>query len=84
MLNKPVFLALALTMFLGLFFLLIQFMEYTYAGFSLYSGNFGALFYVLTGFHGFHVIFGRLFLLSSLLGVSGFCLDSHISFQCSA
>jgi cytochrome c oxidase subunit III len=47
-----------LTILLGAIFLGGQAWEYTHAGFGLSSGVLGSVFFVLTGFHGFHVIVG--------------------------
>lgn len=48
---------------LGLLFLFFQWVEYASLSFNISSGVFGGLFYLLTGFHGFHVLIG-LYLLS--------------------
>ncbi len=52
-----------LTILLGAIFLGGQAWEYTHAGFGLSSGVLGSVFFVLTGFHGFHVLIGLVFLL---------------------
>ena len=53
---------LALTVFLGFCFSLLQVYEYQHAKFN-FSGNiYGSVFYMATGFHGFHVIIGTIFL----------------------
>ena len=53
---------LALTVALGAAFTLCQAWEYAHADFSLSSGMFGSTFFMATGFHGFHVIIGTIFL----------------------
>ena len=54
--------ALAITVVLGFSFSLLQIYEYHHAKFD-FSGNiYGAVFYMATGFHGFHVIIGTIFL----------------------
>src|SRR5690606_29617129 len=54
---------LALTVALGALFTCVQILEYTQAGFP-YSGNlYGATFFMATGFHGFHVLIGTIFLI---------------------
>src|SRR5688572_28427778 len=51
-----------LTVALGLLFTFVQALEYSRAGFS-FSGNiYGATFFMATGFHGFHVVIGTIFL----------------------
>lgn len=46
--------SLLLTTFLGFFFLIFQAVEYTFASFSMNDGIYGSLFFICTGFHGFH------------------------------
>ncbi|SHO60011.1 cytochrome c oxidase subunit 3 [Pseudoxanthobacter soli DSM 19599] len=58
---------LALTVMLGLMFSMVQGLEYSEATFA-YSGNiYGATFFMATGFHGFHVIVGTIFLAICLI-----------------
>ncbi|MFN9646188.1 MAG: heme-copper oxidase subunit III [Cyanobacteriota bacterium] len=49
-----------LTMAMGTFFVVGQAIEWRHLAFGLGSGVFGATFYLLTGFHGLHVITGLL------------------------
>ena len=49
---------LGLTLLLGGIFLLIQGYEFSTNGFGLDAGVFGSTFYILTGFHGAHVLAG--------------------------
>ena len=49
-----------LTMLMGSYFVYGQYVEWSELSFSLSSGVFGSLFYLLTGFHGLHVITGIL------------------------
>ncbi len=58
---------LLLTIALGVLFSFVQAYEYAHAHFA-FSGNiFGATFFMATGFHGFHVIVGSIFLIVCLL-----------------
>nr|YP_214846.1 cytochrome c oxidase subunit III [Leptorhynchoides thecatus]AAT64943.1 cytochrome c oxidase subunit III [Leptorhynchoides thecatus] len=57
---------LVLTLFLGYLFLLVQKGEWLNSNLSWGDGVFGSFFYMITGFHGLHVLMG-LFLLSFLL-----------------
>lgn len=60
------FKALVLTCALGIIFTSFQVYEYIHAihlGLTLTSGVFGSAFYMATGFHGFHVLVGTLFLI---------------------
>ena len=56
-----------LTVLLGIVFLLVQGYEYAHAysdmNLKLTSGAYGSTFFMLTGFHGFHVFLGMLMLL---------------------
>jgi cytochrome c oxidase subunit 3 len=51
---------LRLTLLLGGTFIVIQGYEFATNGFGLGSGTFGSTFYILTGFHGAHVLAGVL------------------------
>lgn len=58
---------LIITIFLGLVFSLLQYQEYVGAIFTIRDSTFGCSFFMLTGFHGIHVIIGTVFLLTSFL-----------------
>ena len=64
---------LAATVMLGSLFLGNQAWEYAEAPFSISSHAYGSLFYLLTGFHGLHVIGGLLFMgaVAGVIGGSG-------------
>ena len=49
-----------ITMLMGIYFVYGQYVEWSELTFSLQSGVFGGMFYLLTGFHGLHVITGIL------------------------
>lgn len=49
---------LGLTLLLGGTFIAVQMFEFATNGFGLSSGTFGSTFYILTGFHGAHVLAG--------------------------
>lgn len=53
---------LIFTFVLGLSFTLFQVIEYTNLFFSIRDGFIGSIFFLLTGFHGIHVIVGRVYL----------------------
>jgi len=54
------------TVLYGLLFTLIQGYEYCFTEYSIDDGIFGSVFFLLTGFHGFHVIIGTIFLIVCL------------------
>jgi cytochrome c oxidase subunit 3 len=77
---------LALTIALGVTFTLVQILEYSTAGFQ-YSGNlYGATFFMATGFHGFHVIIGTIFLIVCLIraNLGQFSPQKHLGFEFAA
>jgi cytochrome c oxidase subunit 3 len=51
------------TILLGLIFTVFQGYEYMTAPFTISDGIYGSVFYMATGFHGFHVLVGTLFIL---------------------
>ncbi len=82
---------LAVTVVLGMLFLVLQVMEYREAyqhfGLTLNSGTYGSTFFMLTGFHGFHVFMGMTMLLIQLLrSVVGkqFTATDHFGFEASS
>ena len=78
--------ALAITVFLGFFFLGFQIYEYTHATFPFDEGAFSSTFYMATGFHGFHVFVGSVFLAVCLLRqMKGhFTPKKHFGFEAAA
>jgi len=82
---------LTITVALGVVFLFVQVYEYyeAYAhfGLTLNSGIYGSTFFMLTGFHGFHVFMGMTMLLIQLLrSVRGrhFDAEDHFGFEASS
>jgi len=78
---------LALTIILGAIFLTLQAIEYSHAyselNLKLTSGVFGSTFFMLTGFHGFHVTLGVTMLIVILFrSVAGhFTPERHFGFE---
>jgi cytochrome c oxidase subunit 3 len=78
---------LALTVLLGLCFTTFQAIEYGHAPFSFVGGGiYPSVFFMATGFHGFHVIVGTCFLLvCTLRAVRGdFSAERHFGFEAAA
>ncbi len=74
------------TCLLGAIFTIFQAYEYSHAAFS-FSGNiYGASFFMATGFHGFHVLVGTIFLTVCLLRARAgqFKPDQHLGFEAAA
>nr|UXX18407.1 cytochrome c oxidase subunit III [Aspidoscelis tesselatus]UXX18433.1 cytochrome c oxidase subunit III [Aspidoscelis tesselatus]UXX18446.1 cytochrome c oxidase subunit III [Aspidoscelis tesselatus] len=78
--------ALTLTIILGLYFTLLQTMEYYEAPFTIADSVYGTTFFVATGFHGLHVIIGSSFLLVCLLRQINyhFTTQHHFGFEAAA
>lgn len=74
---------LALTVFLGCFFLCVQLLEYAEAPFTISDSVFGSTFFMTTGFHGFHVLIGTIFLIVCLVRLYNqeFSREHHVGFE---
>ena len=78
---------LALTVLLGLTFTTCQAMEYSEAPFAFNGGGiYSSIFFLATGFHGFHVIVGTIFLAVCLVrAIKGeFTVEKHFGFEAAA
>ncbi|MEQ8750617.1 MAG: cytochrome c oxidase subunit 3 [Amphiplicatus sp.] len=89
--RKGLITGLALTIVLGAFFTLLQYVEYHEAlteGMFAFSGGgiYGASFFMATGFHGLHVIIGTIFLIVCLFRAlaNQFTPDRHFGFEAAA
>jgi len=71
------------TLIFGFSFLCLQLFEYKYALFSLNDGIYGSVFFILTGFHGLHVIIGCIFLGVSLIRLTchQFNSNHHVGYE---
>lgn len=65
--KKESLIRLAITCILGVYFTILQAIEYMQAEFSISDSSFGSTFFLATGFHGLHVIIGTTFLITSIL-----------------
>nr|YP_010565470.1 cytochrome c oxidase subunit III [Parakontikia atrata]UZA66412.1 cytochrome c oxidase subunit 3 [Parakontikia atrata] len=75
------------TVLYGLLFLDFQLEEYMFTSFSINSSVYGSVFFMLTGFHGFHVIIGLLLLFYWFLRLNytvEFSSEQHVSFEITA
>jgi len=78
---------LALTIALGVIFTCLQIYEYYHAEFGWKDGIFSSNFYLTTGFHGFHVLIGTIFLFICFLRArSGHFVkgQGHLGFEFAA
>jgi cytochrome c oxidase subunit 3 len=85
--RSQLIIGLALTVALGISFIVLQATEYHHAytelGLTLGSGIYGATFFMLTGFHGFHVTMGTIMLIVILFrSMKGhFTPEHHFAFE---
>jgi len=83
----PLVMWLLATVVLGFTFLALQIFEYTHAyhemNLTLGSGIYGSTFFMLTGFHGFHVTIGAIMLTVIMLRCAKghFTPDQHFGFE---
>ena len=77
---------LILTVLLGALFTCVQAFEYSHAAFSFAGNIYGATFFMATGFHGFHVLVGTIFLLVCLFRAYAghFTPKQHLGFEFAA
>jgi cytochrome c oxidase subunit III len=84
--RKGLVAGLTLTVILGAIFSCVQAYEYAVAPFSFSGSLYGATFFMATGFHGFHVLIGTIFLLVCLFrAMAGhFTPKQHFGFEAAA
>lgn len=84
--RKQGIVALAITVILAAIFTGFQGYEYVEAPFTISDGIYGSTFYLATGFHGFHVFIGTLFLIVCLgrLVYNHFTQQHHFGFEAAA
>lgn len=78
--------SLIITLVLGVYFLWVQFNEYIEATFRFMSSSYGRIFFLATGFHGFHVILGCILIYFAILRIFLLSSDSnyHYGFEFAA
>ncbi len=76
-------LMMLITIALGASFIFIQAYEYAHAPFTFSESIYGSTFFMATGFHGFHVLIGTVFLTVCLLRtmVGHFKPEQHFGFE---
>ncbi len=75
-----------ITLILGVLFTSLQVVEYIEAPFAFAGINYGTTFFMATGFHGFHVVVGTIFLAICLFRVykGHFTPQQHFGFEAAA
>jgi len=78
-------LSLLFTVILGSIFTIFQLIEYYVAGFTFSCSSYSSIYFLGTGFHGFHVLIGRVLLLIRLLRFLNFFISPNhrAGFECS-
>ncbi|HEX2580792.1 MAG TPA: cytochrome c oxidase subunit 3 [Dongiaceae bacterium] len=84
--RKGMLQGLALTVLLGVLFSCVQAFEYHHAAFGFKDGIYPSVFFMATGFHGFHVLVGTTFLIVCLYRAwkGQFKPDHHFGFEAAA
>lgn len=84
--RKDMLQGLGFTIALGLLFSCVQAIEYAHAAFSFKDGIYPSTFFMATGFHGFHVIVGTIFLMVCWIRAyrHEFTPDHHVGFEAAA
>nr|WIL06640.1 cytochrome c oxidase subunit III [Megathrips lativentris] len=85
-LKNELVLSLFLTCFLGVYFSFIQAYEYMESFFCISDSVFGSTFFMMTGFHGIHVLIGTLFLFTNFFRsiFNHFSCNHHFGFEAAA
>ena len=78
--------ALGITVILGIIFTILQVYEYSHLSYGFTDGIFASTFYMATGFHGFHVLIGTIFLFICYLRAKRkhFKADHHFGLEAAA
>ena len=84
--NEEAVMGLGLSVFLGFFFLCFQIYEYGAVTYGFTDGIYSSAFYMATGFHGFHVLVGTIFLYVCYrrAKLGHFTKDKHFGFEAAA
>lgn len=84
--NKKALFTIILTVILGAIFTSLQAIEYVEARFTFRDRCYGSCFFIITGFHGFHVLIGTIFLLVCLFRIKSinFSSNHHRGFEAAA
>ncbi|YP_009517123.1 cytochrome c oxidase subunit III (mitochondrion) [Thrips palmi] len=74
------------TVMLGVYFTILQYIEYKEASFTIADSIYGSTFFMATGFHGIHVLIGTIFLFICLVRskTNHFSSYHHFGFEAAA
>jgi cytochrome c oxidase subunit 3 len=78
--------SIVITVALGVYFLYMQYEEYSESSFSISDGIYGSTFFISTGFHGIHVMVGTSMLFYTLIHMlnAKLTFNHHFMFEASA
>nr|WRK21458.1 cytochrome c oxidase subunit III [Hecalus sp.] len=78
--------SMIITIILGIYFSILQMIEYYEAPFSMADSIYGSTFFMSTGFHGLHVMIGTIFIMVSLMRILKLHMTKthHMGFEASA
>jgi len=81
--NKHIARGLISSIVYGLIFIFCQYYEYTHLTFNISDSVYGSIFYMLTGFHGMHVIIGLILLIACLFRLYHFYFrkENHLGLE---
>lgn len=84
--KEEAILSLSITILLAIIFTLVQAFEYLTCPFNITDGVYGSTFFLATGFHGFHVLIGSIFLIVCLIRLhyNHFFKSQHFGFEAAA
>jgi len=79
-------LSLFITLLLGVYFTLLQWIEYKEAFFCISDSVFGSRFFLATGFHGIHVLVGSGFIMATMARITKKIISNahHFGFEAAA
>nr|YP_010716460.1 cytochrome c oxidase subunit III [Gotra octocincta]WDQ40356.1 cytochrome c oxidase subunit 3 [Gotra octocincta] len=77
---KESLISMNLTILLGVYFTSLQYMEYNEASFCISDSVYGSTFFMITGFHGLHVIIGTIFIIVTMMRLKKFHFSCHHHF----
>jgi heme/copper-type cytochrome/quinol oxidase subunit 3 len=74
------------TLGLALYFLAVQYYEFVHAPFSINDSVYGSIFFLITGFHGIHVIIGTIFIFVVFVRFcdNHFYVENTLALDCAA
>ena len=84
--RRNIIISLIITILLAIFFTFIQSFEYIESSFSISDSIYGTTFFLLTGFHGLHVIIGTIFIIIGFIRTikHHFTRQNHFGFEAAA